>query len=141
MTGVENRLRSCETQRPPTMVMPSGRRSSEPAPRPMASGTAPNSAASVVIRIGRKRSRQARWIAVLRVEPLDALGLEREVDHHDRVLLDDAEQQHDADERDDAEVDVQNTSSAISAPSAAEGSVERMVIGWMRLSYSMPSTT
>ena len=33
-----------------------------------------------------------------------ALRLEREVDHHDRVLLHDADEQHDADERDDAEV-------------------------------------
>ena len=108
MTGVENRFRICETQRPPTMLMPSGRRSSEPAPRPIASGSAPNSAASVVIRIGRKRSRRGAVDRRLRVEALVALGLEREVDHHDRVLLDDAEQQHDADERDDAEVDVQH---------------------------------
>ena len=36
---------------------------------------------------------------------------------------------------------VRKTNSATSAPSAAEGSVERMVMGWMRLSYSMPSTT
>ncbi len=31
-------------------------------------------------------------------------------------------------------------SSASSAPTPAEGSVERMVIGWMKLSYSTPST-
>ena len=30
--------------------------------------------------------------------------------------------------------------SASSAPTPAEGSVERMVIGWMKLSYSTPST-
>ena len=41
------------------MAMPSGRRSSAPSPKPMASGSAPRTAASVVIRIGRKRSRQA----------------------------------------------------------------------------------
>ena len=35
---------------------------------------------------------------------LVALGVEGEVDHHDRVLLDDADEQHDADERHDAEV-------------------------------------
>ena len=92
MTGVVNSVRTCETQRPPTMLMPSGRRSSAPAPQPMRQRAARrSSAASVVIRIGRKRSRQARWIAVLRVEALVALGLEREVDHHDRVLLDDAD--------------------------------------------------
>ncbi len=33
-----------------------------------------------------------------------ALGVEREVDHHDRVLLDDADEKNDADERDDREV-------------------------------------
>ena len=33
-----------------------------------------------------------------------ALGFEREVDHHDGVLLHDADQQDDADERDDAEL-------------------------------------
>ena len=38
---------------------PSGRRSSAPSPKPIASGSAPKIAASVVIRIGRKRSRQA----------------------------------------------------------------------------------
>ena len=44
---------------PPTMAMPSGRRSSEPMPVPSASGKPPSSAAMVVIMIGRKRSRQA----------------------------------------------------------------------------------
>ena len=42
--------------------------------------------------------RLARRLALL------ALGVEREVDHHDRVLLDDADQQDDADDRDDVEV-------------------------------------
>jgi hypothetical protein len=44
---------------PPTMAMPRGRRSSEPTPLPRASGSAPSSAANVVIMIGRKRNRQA----------------------------------------------------------------------------------
>ena len=35
-----------------------------------------------------------------------ALGFEREVDHHDGVLLHDADQQDDADQRDDAEIGV-----------------------------------
>ena len=39
--------------------MPSGRRSSEPVPKPIASGMAPNSAAIVVIMIGRNRITQA----------------------------------------------------------------------------------
>ena len=42
------------------MAMPSGLRSSEPLPVLSASGTAPSSAAIVVIMIGRKRS-SAAW--------------------------------------------------------------------------------
>ena len=34
-----------------------------------------------------------------------ALGRDREVDHHDAVLLDDADQQNDADQGDQAEVE------------------------------------
>ena len=45
------------------MVIPSGWRSSEPSPPEITSGSAPNSAARVVIIIGRKRSRQAWKIA------------------------------------------------------------------------------
>ena len=63
MTGVVNSVSTWLTSSPPTMQMPSGRRSSEPVPVPSISGSAPNSAAMVVIRIGRKRSRQAWWIA------------------------------------------------------------------------------
>ena len=50
---------------PPTIAMPSGRRSSDPVPVPSASGKAPSSAAMVVIMMGRKRSRHASWIASL----------------------------------------------------------------------------
>ncbi len=67
---------------------------------PSASGSPPSSAAIVVIMMGRKRSRQASWIASRGDQVPVALGLEREVDHHDGVLLDDADQQDDADERD-----------------------------------------
>ena len=41
------------------MASPNGRRSSEPVPVPTSSGSAPSMAASVVIRIGRKRSIEA----------------------------------------------------------------------------------
>ena len=68
-----------------------------------------------------------------RRQALAALRLEREVDHHDRVLLDDADQQHDADDADDVEP-APAKSSVSSAPMPAEGSVERIVIGWMKLS-------
>ncbi len=58
-TGVVYSVSIWLTIRPPTMAMPSGRRSSEPVPVPNASGKAPSMAAMVVIMIGRKRSRQA----------------------------------------------------------------------------------
>jgi hypothetical protein len=45
--------------KPPMTVMPSGWRSDAPWPIPMANGTAPNTAAAVVIMIGRKRTTAA----------------------------------------------------------------------------------
>ena len=115
------------------MAMPSGRRSSEPGPVAIASGTAPSSAASVVIRIGRKRSRAGLVDGPLRREAALALGLEREVDQHDAVLLDDADQQDDADEG-DHDSSMPASRSASSAPRPADGSVEMMVSGCARLS-------
>ena len=85
------------------MEMPSGNRNSAPVPLSTASGSAPNSAASVVIMIGRKRSRQACTIASSPTCP-GALRLQREVDHHDRVLLDDAHQEDDADQADHGQI-------------------------------------
>ncbi len=84
----------------------------------------------VVIMIGRKRSRQAAKIASRGRKPFRALGLEREVDHHDRVLLDDADQQDDADQGDDAELGVRTAISASTAPTPADGRVERIVMRW-----------
>ena len=46
-----------------------------------------------------------------------------------RVFLHDADQQDDADQRDDIQILSGQISSARSAPTPAEGSVERMVIG------------
>jgi hypothetical protein len=62
----------------------------------------------VVIMIGRKRSRQACRIDCFGAQMLLALGLQREVDHHDAVLLDDADQQDDADQRDHRQVEVED---------------------------------
>ena len=62
MMGVVYNVRNCETNNPPTMAMPSGRRSSEPAPVPNAIGKPPNSAAMVVIMMGRNRSKHAWWM-------------------------------------------------------------------------------
>jgi len=60
-------------------------------------GIAAISAAKVVIMIGRKRTLAARTIA--------SFGVEREVDHHDRVLLDDADQHDDPHEAVDIQVE------------------------------------
>ena len=65
---------------------------------------------------------------LLRRQSLGALDLQCEIDHQDRVLLDDADQQDHADQRDDAELEAP-AASAISAPVPAEGKVERMVSG------------
>ena len=53
----------CENARPPTTARPSGRRDSEPAPKPIAIGRVPISAAMVVIMMGRKRTLQASRMA------------------------------------------------------------------------------
>ena len=67
-------------------------------------------------------------------EPLLPLGHDGEVDQHDAVLLHDADQQDDADKCDQAEIVPPPTSAPARAPTPAEGSVDRMVIGWMKLS-------
>src|SRR3984885_4343358 len=58
-TGVVYRVNSWLNNSPPTMQIPSGRRSSDHVPSPDTSGNAANSADIVVIRIGRKRRRHA----------------------------------------------------------------------------------
>ena len=61
------------------------------------------------------------------------LGGQREIHHHDAVLLHDADQQHDADDADNIQRHMRQCRIS-SAPSPAEGKVERMVIGTMKLS-------
>ena len=97
-------MRSWLTARPPTIVMPSGWRSSDPTPFPKASGTPPSMAAIVVIMIG-PETQQARLIDRFDRPPAFlALRFQRKVDHHDGVLLHDTDQQNDSDQRDDAEI-------------------------------------
>lgn len=55
-----NSVSSCDTTSPPKMARPSGRRSSAPSPTDSIIGSAAASAASVVIRMGLKRS-SAAW--------------------------------------------------------------------------------
>jgi len=139
MTGVVNSVSSWLTISPPTMTTPSGWRSSLPTPVPSISGSALNSAASVVMRIGRKRSRQAwkiassgGWcpsrsassaksiimIAFFFTIPIKSTMAIRPITERSYPLQ----------------------RRASSAPIPAEGSVERIVNGWIRLSYSTPST-
>ena len=130
MTGVVKSVSAWLTISPPTIVMPSGWRSSEPTPQPIISGSAPSSAAIVVIMIGRKRRRLASKIAsrgeslrsrsasiaksiimmaffftmpIRRMMPMMAIT--------PRSLP--------------------VSCSASSAPTPAEGSVDRIVMGWM----------
>ena len=64
--------------------------------------------------IGRKRSSRLD-----KSHPADfslvALGLEREIDHHDRVFLDDADQQNDADQGDDTQFGLAQAAAPASA--------------------------
>ena len=100
---------------------------------PSISGIAPSIAASVVIRIGRKRSRQARWIAARGASPssrcassaksiiMMAFFLTMPIKRMMPMI----------------EMMVRSSPAAMrasSAPMPAEGSVDRMVIGWMKLS-------
>ena len=127
-----NSVSTCDTISPPTTAIPSGWRNSELAPVPIAMGNVPISTANVVIRIGRNRISEARWIASWR-HPAFALQIECDVDHHDRVLLDDADEHQHANDGDDPEVELEDTS-VPSAPTAADGRPVRMVSGWMKLS-------
>ena len=133
MTGVVNSVSTWLTISPPTMVMPSGWRSSEPTPRPSISGSAASSAAMVVIRIGRKRSRQAWRIASRGVLPswrsassaksiimiafFFTMPISRMMPMMPMMPR-----------------SVPEIMSASSAPTPAEGRVESIVTGWMKLS-------
>ena len=86
------------------MVIPSGRRSSAPTPLPSASGSPPNKR-----REGGHHdwpeAQQARLIdRVERLLVFVSLCFQREVDHHDRVLLYNADEKDDADESDDTKL-------------------------------------
>ena len=93
------------TIRPPKIAMPSGRRSSD-------AGAGAQASAAAAEKQGGQRGHQdgpepqhaGLMDGVTRRHALLALGNQREVDHHDRVLLHDADQQHDADDADDIQV-------------------------------------
>ncbi len=85
------------------MAMPSGRRISAPMPVAKASGSAPNIADNVVMRMGRNRSVAAKSAASRTLKPHFPLGVKREIDENDAVLLHDADKQQNADEGDHGE--------------------------------------
>ena len=115
------------------MVTPSGKRSSEPVPLSSASGSAPNSAASVVIMIGRKRSSEACTIASRGDMPsrrsassaksiiMMAFFFTMPISSTMPISA-------------ITERSCPTSISASSAPTPADGSVERIVSGWMKLS-------
>jgi hypothetical protein len=98
ITGVVNRVRTCDRIRPPRWT---GQRLAQfmPHAAPKIIGTAAKSAAKVVIMIGRKQMRGAldRFFGG---HAFFAHGRDGKVDHHDRVLFHNADQQHDADNAD-----------------------------------------
>jgi hypothetical protein len=121
------------------MVIPSGLRSSEPVPLSSASGSAPNSAASVVIMIGRKRNSAActidssglrpRWRSAPIAKSIIRMAFFFTMPIRSTMPI-------------SAITDRSwpNSISARSAPTPAEGRVDSIVSGWMKLSYSTPST-
>jgi len=112
------------------MEMPSGRRSSLPVPVPSARGMPPSNAAMVVIMIGRKRSRHAWWMASRGVIPWSRSASSAKsiimiaffftIPISRMMPI-----------RAMTEKSVRQRMSASRAPTPAEGSVERMVTGWM----------
>ena len=111
-------------------VMPSGWRSEAPWPMPMASGTAPSTAAAVVIMMGRSRTKAASWMASRGSFPssrcrcsatsiiMMAFFLTMPINRMMPIIA-------------ITEKGVANSSSASVAPIPADGSVDRMVRGWM----------
>ena len=121
------------------MATPSGRLSSEPGPAASASGKAPSRDASVVIRMGRKRSRHASWIACSGVRRrCRSASSAKSTSMMPFFLTMPISSMMPI----SAMIDGSRSKmrSAISAPRPADGSVEMMVSGWARLSYRTPST-
>jgi hypothetical protein len=130
MTGVVYSVSTCEMSKPPTMAMPSGRRSSAPVPWPSAMGKPPSKAAMVVIMMGRKRRRHAWWMALSGSRPFSrsasraksiimmafflTMPMSRMMPMSAMMLN-----------------SMRQMSSASKAPTPADGKVLRMVMGWM----------
>ena len=115
------------------MVMPSGLRSSEPVPVSNASGIAPNSAARVVIMIGRNRSRQACTMASCGDRPCPRSASSAKsiimIAFFFTMPISSTMPISATTER-----SCLHSISASSAPTPAEGNVDKIVSGWMKLS-------
>ncbi len=85
------------------MAMPSGRRSSEPRPVPNGQRNAAEQRGHGGHHDGAEAQQAGLVDRFGRVLAVLALGLEREVDDHDAVLLHNADEQDDADDADDAQ--------------------------------------
>src|SRR5262245_9543709 len=104
----------------------------------MAIGMVPNNAAMVVIMIGRKRNRHASRMASAGVGPRARASMAKSTIMMaffltmptSRIMPITAMMVS----------SMSNSQRIISAPRLADGSPDRMVIGWMKLSYRMPST-
>ncbi len=91
---------------PPMMVIPSGRRSSDPVPVPSASGSAPKQRRHGGHQDGPETQQAGLEDRIARALAFIAFGGDRKIDHQDRVLLHDADQQDDSDDRDHAQIGV-----------------------------------
>jgi hypothetical protein len=86
------------------MAKPRGLRNSEPVPESSISGRPPSKAHIVVE--DRAEAHQAGFAdGLLGCEAAFAFGMQGEVDQHDSVLLDDADQENDADDADHVEAE------------------------------------
>ena len=70
-------------------------------------------------------------MASLRTLAIAAFRSQREVDHQDGILLHDADQQNNPDQRDDAQIRVREHQCEYGADAGRTASVEMIVMGWM----------
>src|SRR5262245_50560684 len=94
-TGVIKSVSSCDRMSPPTTATPSGWRNSAPAPWQRAEDRRERR------HHDRPEAQEARLAHRRFCAHADAPALDRKIDHHDCILLDDADQHDDADHGDD----------------------------------------
>ena len=82
-------------------AVPSDCRISEPAPLASTRGTTPRMKANEVMRIGRNRKREASMVASIAGPAIPLMQVPGKLDHEDRVLAGQADQDHQADLHED----------------------------------------